>query len=122
MSIINALFKDVNKFVADQDQDLEFLVKFVDYILAEVDLDISSEEEVQSYMQSIQIVNNLYKLLGLTTYMSDKERIAYDNSKVGDLIDNPERLLKLKEFKTKIHLSTNEDLIPLFETYREGKF
>lgn len=122
MNIINALFKDVNKFIADQDQDLEFLVKFIDYTLATVEIDITKEDELQTYLQSVQTVNALYKLLGLTTHMSDKERRAYDNSAIAQLIEEPERILKLKEFKSSLHLDHNAAIVPLFDSYRAGKF
>lgn len=122
MEIINLLFKDIVPFVYEKEQDLVFLLKFTDYIFADLDLDIESEEEVQFFIRNSRIVNELYKLLGLTTNLTDVQRKAYDTEYLMTMLDQPQRLIKLKEFKVSLHRELDPELTELFEEYRKGKF
>lgn len=122
MDLTNPLFANLIKFMANKDQDLVFLVKFLDFILCGAEINAESELHIQTYINSTRIVNNLYVLLRLTVNLTDKERKAYDDAAVIDLADNPERIAGFQAFKRTLHDKYNPELIELFEEYREGKF
>ena len=122
MSFLNLLFKDIVKFAAENDLDLVWLVKFIDYVFASVTVDHTKEVEVQSYVTNSRILNHLYMLLGIATHYNDSSRTAYSEEKLIHLLDHPEDIAKMQAWKLKIHRAYNADLIPLFDQYRGDKF
>lgn len=122
MDLTNPLFANLIKFMADKNQDLVFLVKFLDYILCGAEINPESELHVQTYINSTRIVNQLFILLRLSTNLTDKERKAYDDAAVIALADKPETIANFQAFKLTIHEKYNTELIDLFDEYREGKF
>ena len=117
MTLINLLVKDIIPFAADKELDLAFIIKLIDYRLASIGIDISNETEVETYINNVRILNNLFLLLGLATNLSDQQRKAYDNDLLIQTMDQPERLLKYKEFKLSVIKDKFADDVKLFEEY-----
>lgn len=117
MTLINLLVRDVIPFAADKDLDLAFIVKLIDYRLASIGIDINNETEVETYINNVRILNNLFLLLGLATNLSDHERKAYNNDLLVQTMDEPERLLKYKDFKLSVIKSKFAEDVELFEEY-----
>ena len=117
MTLINLLVKDVIPFAADKELDLAFIIKLIDYRLASIGIDISNETEVETYINNVRILNNLFLLLGLATNLSDQQRKAYDNDLLIQTMDQPERLLKYKDFKLSVIKDQFVDDVELFEEY-----
>jgi hypothetical protein len=119
MNIINELMKEVVKFAAERDLDLKFITMLIDYLLSVIEVDIEIQEEVETYINNVRLVNTMIVLLGITTDYSDKERKAYDNNLLIKLLDQPERLINYKKLKVSIYNSYHEDKVNLFEDYRK---
>ena len=124
MEIINNIFKEAVGFFVDKglELDLVTLIKLVDYIFASLDLDTDSEEEVQFFVQNVRVMNELFKLLGLTTNLTDAQRKAYDTDILMSVLESPERIIKMKEFKVSLHHKLDPDLAEVFAEFRKGKF
>lgn len=122
MDIINALLPDLVDFMADKKLDLVFIIKLIDYLFSELDINIDNHEEVSSYIHSVKIINNLYILFSLTKEYDPKELSAFDNEVVQGLLEDSSRIKRFREFRASILSKHNPDLVPLFKEYREGKF
>ena len=122
MDIINQLLPDLVEFMADKKLDLVFIIKLIDYLFSELEINIESHDEVSHYIHSIQILNNLYMLFSLTKDYEPKELSAFDNDVVKSLLQDPNRITKFREFRVSILEKYNSDLVPMFEEYRSGKF
>ena len=117
MTLINLLVKDIIPFAANKELDLAFIVKLIDYRLAGIGIDIKNTTEVETYINNVRIINNLFLLLGLATNLSDQQRKAYDNDLLIQTMDQPERLLKYKDFKLSVIKDKFADDVELFEEY-----
>ena len=117
MTLINLLVRDVIPFAADKDLDLAFIVKLIDYRLASIGINIEDSTEVETYINNVRILNNLFLLLGLATDLSDHQRKAYNNDLLVQTMDEPERLLKYKDFKLAVIQDKFADDVELFEEY-----
>ena len=115
------MLKDMIKYCKEEDEDLIFILKLIDYVFSIVKVDIDSDKEVQSFVNNTRILANLYTLMGLTMDLSDRQRAAYDSAYLTNLIVEPKKILGLQQFKLKLHRSVNADLIPKFEDYRASK-
>lgn len=122
MDIINSMFPDLIEFLADKKLDLVFVIKLIDYIFNSLELSIDDEVQVTSYIHNVKIVNNLYMLFSLTRDFEPIELNAFNNDVVQDLLDNPSRIEKFKEFRVKTLEKHSSDLVPMFQEYRGGKF
>lgn len=122
MDIINNIFPQLTQFVMSKNVDLIFVVKLMDYLFNELDLNVKNDAEVTSYVHNIKIVNNLYSLLSLTTHYEPTELNAFNNEAIQTLIDEPNRIPKFKEFRLKTLQKHNADLMPMFKEFRQGKF
>lgn len=122
MDIINQLLPDLVEFMADKRLDLVFIIKLIDYLFSELEINIENHDEVSHYIHSIQILNNLYMLFSLTKDYEPKEMNAFDNDVVKSLLQDPNRITKFREFRVSILEKYNSDLVPMFEEYRSGKF
>ena len=117
MTLINLLVKDIIPFAADKNLDLIFIVKLIDYRLASIGIDINNTTEVETYINNVRILNNLFILLGLATDLTDLQRKAYDNNLLVQTMDDPKRLLKYKDFKLSVIQDKFEDDVHLFQSY-----
>lgn len=117
MTLINLLVRDVIPFAADKDLDLAFIVKLIDYRLASIGINVEDSTEVETYINNVRILNNLFLLLGLATNLSDTERKAYNNDLLVQTMDDPQRLVKYKDFKLSVIKSKFADDVELFEEY-----
>ena len=124
MEIINNIFAQAVDFFVDKKLKLDLitLIKLIDYMFAVIDLDVDSEEEVQFFVQNVRVMNELFKLMGLTTNLTDQQRKAYDTDILMSMLDSPERIIKMKEFKVNLHHELDSDLTELFDEFRNGKF
>lgn len=124
MEIINSIFVEAVGFFIDKELELDLvtLIKLIDYIFASLDLDVDSEEEVQFFVQNVRVMNELFKLLGLTSSLTDQQRKAYDTDVLMSVLDSPERIIKMKEFKVSLHHELDPDLAEIFAEFRKGKF
>lgn len=117
MNLVNLLVKDIVKFAAEHELDLCFVVKLIDYRLASISIDINNETEVETYINNVRILNNLFLLLGLATEFNDTQRKAYNNDLLMDTLDQPDRLIKYKSFKVSVIKDKFADDVDLFEEY-----
>lgn len=117
MNLINLLVKDVVPFAANKNLDLHFIIKLIDYRLASININTDSEIEVETYINNIRILNTLILLLGLLTEFDDKERKAYDNELLIQMLEQPSRLIKYKEYKLSVIKNRFSADIDLFEEY-----
>lgn len=117
MNLINLLVKDIVPFAANKNLDLHFIIKLIDYRLASININTDNEIEVETYINNIRILNTLILLLGLLTEFDDKERKAYDNELLIQMLEQPSRLIKYKEYKLSVIKNKFKDDINLFEEY-----
>lgn len=122
MDIINTLLPDLVVFMADKKLDLVFIIKLIDYLFSELEIDVKDHQQVSSYIHSVKILNNLYSLFSLTKDFEPTELNAFNNEVVQGLLDDPSRIKKFREFRTTILVKYDPDLIPMFEEYRGGRF
>jgi hypothetical protein len=120
MNLINLLVKNIIPFAADNKLDLLFIIKLIDYRLTIIEVNIEDEFEIDTYIQNIRILNSLFILMGLATNYTDAERKAYDNDVISQLINEPSRLLKYKEYKLSVIKTRSKDELELFNKYIEG--
>lgn len=121
MNLINLLVKNIIPFAADNNLDLLFIIKLIDYRLTTIEVDIENEFEIDTYILNIRILNSLFMLMGLATDYTDAERKAYDNDVISQLINEPSRLLKYKEYKLSVIKARSKDELELFNKYIEGE-
>ena len=57
MNLVNLLFADVVKFLAEKDQDLVFIIKFIDYMFSTSEVNIEQEAEVETFVNNMRILN-----------------------------------------------------------------
>lgn len=117
MTLVNLLVKDIIPFAAEKKLDLCFIVKLVDYRLASIGINIEDPNEVETYINNVRIINNLFLLLGLATDFSDVERKAYNNDLLIATMDDPARLIKYKDYKLSVITKNFADDVVLFEEY-----
>lgn len=122
MNLVNLLLADAVKFLAEKDQDLVFVIKFIDYMFSTSEVNTESDVEVSTFVNNIRILNNLYKLFGLITGYSDKERTAFNDEKIIELLDAPSRIAGYQKFRLGLQTKYNADLISLYDEYREREF
>lgn len=122
MNLVNLLFVDVIKFLSEENQDLVFVIKFIDYMFSISAVNIEHSLEVETFVNNIRILNNLYKLFGLITKYEDKERIAFNDDKVIVLLDEPNRIAGYQKFRLGLQEKYNKEDIALYEKYREQEF
>lgn len=122
MNLVNLLFADVVKFLAEKDQDLVFIIKFIDYMFSTSEVNIQQEAEVETFVNNMRILNNLYRLFGLITDYSDKERTAFNDENIVALLDQPDRISGYQKFRLGLQNKYNADLISLYDEYREREF
>lgn len=116
--VINYLLKDLIQFAASKNLDLLFVVKLCDYLLANINVNFENDEELVSYVESQLIISKLCLLLGVvTTEFSDTERTAYNEKIITDLLHQPERLEKFKEFKLSLYSKYYSSDIQLINSY-----
>lgn len=117
MNLINVLVKDIIPFAAHKNLDLHFITRLIDYRLSSVSVDINSDIEVETYISNMRILNSLFTLLGLGTNYTDKQRKAYDNNLLIEILDNPSRLEGYQKFKMSIINEHCKDELLLYEEY-----
>lgn len=117
MTLINLLVKDIVPFAASKELDLVFIIKLIDYRLASIGIDITNDTEVETYINNVRILNNLFLLFGLATNLSDHQRTVYNNDLLVQIMDEPERLIKYKEFKLSVIKKEFTEDVKLFEEY-----
>lgn len=117
MNLINLLVKDIIPFAAQNNLDLLFIIKLIDYRLATIEVNIEDEFELDTYIQNIKILNSLFMLMGLATNYSDMQRKAYDNESLKLIVNEPARLLKYKSFKLSIIEEHCKEELDLFQKY-----
>ena len=93
-----------------------------DYMLCTIEIDTNSDVEVTSLINNLRTLSELYKLLGVLTNYVDMERTAFDQAKLVELLDAPERIKKLQAFRAGFHAKYHPDLVTKFEKYREEHF
>ena len=117
MNLVNLLVRDIVPFAADRGLDLCFIIKLIDYRLATIDIDTNITTEVETYINNVRILNTVFLLLGLGTNLSDTERKAYNNELLVAMLDNPQRIVKYKDFKVGVIKTQFADEVELFEEY-----
>lgn len=117
MNLVNLLVQDIAKFAAERDLDLCFMVKLIDYRLASIGINIEDTTEVETYINNVRILNNLFLLLGLATDFTDTQRKAYNNDLLMGMLDDPSRLVKYKDFKLATIKKQFKADVELFEEY-----
>lgn len=122
MNLVNLLFADVVKFLAEKDQDLVFIIKFIDYMFSTSEVNTQQEAEVETFVNNMRILNNLYRLFGLITDYSDKERTAFNDENIIGLLEEPDRIAGYQKFRLGLQNKYNTDLISLYDEYREREF
>jgi len=122
MNLVNLLLADAVKFLAEKDQDLVFVIKFIDYMFSSSEVNTESNVEVETFVNNMRILNNLYKLFGLITEYSDKERSAFDDENIISLLDESNRIAGYQKFRLGLQNKYNADLISLYDEYREREF
>ncbi len=119
MNLMNLLVKDVIPFAAQNNLDLLFIIRLIDYKLTIIKLNEDSDFEVDTYLNNVKILNSLFMLMGLATDYSDKERMAYDNNVVSALSGNKERFIKYREYKLSVIKERCAEYLEKFEEYIE---
>lgn len=122
MNLINLLLKDAIKFLADKDQDLVFIIKFIDYMFSISEVNKDRSEEVETFVNNVRILNNLYILFGLITGYTDKERAAFNDENIIILLDEPNRIAGYQKFRLSLQEKYNSDYIELYEEYKDREF
>jgi hypothetical protein len=118
MNLMNLMVKDIIPFAAANDLDLLFIIKFIDYRLATIDIDITNSFEVDTYITNVRTLNSLIILMGITTNYSDAQRKAYDNEVLMKAIEEDfSRLIKYRQFKLNVIVEQCKDLIFKFDEY-----
>lgn len=117
MNLINLLVKDIIPFAADKNLDLHFIVKLIDYRLTSIEINTDNNIEVETYINNVRILNTLVLLLGLLTDFDDKQRKAYDNELLIQMLEDPSRLIKYKQFKLSVLEDKFKEDIDLFKQY-----
>jgi len=122
MNLVNLLLKDAVKFLAEKDKDLVFVINFIDYMFSSSEVNIESDVEVETFVNNVRILNNLYKLFGLITNFTDQERSAFNDENIMILLEESSRIAGYQKFRLELHKKYNADLIPLYDEYRELQF
>jgi len=122
MNLVNLLLADAVKFLAEKDLDLVFVIKFIDYMFSTSEVNIEQPLEVDTFVNNMRILNNLYMLFGLVTNYTDKERSAFGNENIIALLDSPDRIAGYQKFRLSLQEKYNSELISLYDEYRSKEF
>lgn len=117
MNLINLLVKDIIPFAAQNNLDLLFIIKLIDYRLTTIEIDTENEYEVDTYINNVKILNSLFMLMGLAKNYSDQERTVYDNEVISKLADEPNRLIKYRNYKLTVIKNQCANEIEKFDEY-----
>jgi hypothetical protein len=118
MNLMNLMVKDIIPFAAANNLDLLFIIKFIDYRLATISINIDDQFEVDTYVTNVKTLNSLITLMGVTANYSDEERKAYNNEVLMKAVENDaSRVLKYKQFKLSVIMEKCKDLISTFDEY-----